>query len=135
MANQTIARDPQRQPGNILPYKAAAVNIFAGAAVSKNAAGFAKNAGDVSGETFLGVLDKTVLNSTGAAGAKTARVWKHGVFTFAFSGGSAAQADINAQVYFVDDQTVAKTTTNSVLAGRIVEVLSTTSVRVRIVTV
>lgn len=132
MANQTASRDPRRQEGNILPYKQAAVNLYGGALVSKNAAGFAKPASDTASELFLGVLDKTSLNASGAAGAKIARVWKHGVYTFATTG--AAQADIGVQVYVTDDQTVAKTSTNSVLVGRIVEVLSATSVRVRIIT-
>ena len=130
MANQTAARDPRRQEGNILAYKEAAVNVFAGALVSKNAAGFAKPSSDTASELFLGVADKTSLNATGAAGAKLVRVWKHGVFTFATTG--AVQADIGTQVFASDDQTVLKTTTNSVAVGRIVEVLSATSVRVRI---
>lgn len=132
MANQTAARDARRQEGNILPYKQAAVDLFGGALVSKNAAGYAKSASDTASELFLGVLDKTSKNATGAAGAKIARVWKHGVFTFAASG--LTQADVGVQVYAVDDQTVGKTTTNSVLVGRIVEVLSATSARVRIIT-
>lgn len=130
MANQTAARDARRQEGNILAYKQAAADIFAGALVSKNAAGFVKPSSDTASELFLGVADKTSKNATGAAGAKVVRVWKHGVFTFATSG--ATQADIGALVNATDDQTVAKTSTNSVAVGRIVEVLSATSVRVRI---
>ena len=134
MANQTAARDARRQEDNILPYKQAAVDLFAGEIVSLNAAGFAKKGADTASEKVVGVADKTVRNSTGAAGAKEVRVWTYGVFTFAFSG-TATQADTGKDVFVMDSQTVAlaATATNDIKVGSIVEVLSATSVRVRLI--
>lgn len=128
MANLTAPRDPQRQQAVIYPYLAAAVDMFPGGLVSVNAARFAKKSSDTSGELFVGILDKAVKNSTGAAGAVDARVWKSGAYDFAITG--AVQTDIGAVVYAVDDQTVAKSTTNSVIVGKICEVISATKVRV-----
>ncbi len=130
MANQTTALDRQRQQAEVLPYLAAAVDVYAGSLVSKNAAGYAKVSSDTAAEKFLGVADKTTSNSTGAAGAKDVRVWTCGSFTFGIA--AATQANVGAKVYAVDSQTVGLTATNSVLVGIIVEVLSTTSVRVKI---
>ena len=122
-----------RQDGLVYPFKMGVESIFEGALVAINAAGFVVNAGDDANAVVVGVADESVDNSGGSAGDKTLQVRRSGVFTFV-AGWSAAQADVNTLVYAVDNQTVdlAATTTNDVLVGRIVEVLSSSKVRVDI---
>lgn len=129
MANLTAVRALQRGQGHIRPYKLGAVKVFAGALVSVvTATGYAQRSGDTTGHKFVGVADKTVDNSAGAAGAKKVRVWATGVIDLACSG--ADQTWVGAKVYAVDDQTVAlaATTTNDVLVGIVTEVVSATKV-------
>lgn len=125
MAALTAPRAMQRGQGVILAYKTVASTlVYAGALVSKvTASGLAKNAGDNTGEVLLGVADKTSKST-----ATKVRVYKNGVFRFFGTG--FVQADIGLNVYASDNQTVAKTTTNSVLVGRICEVISATEVYV-----
>jgi hypothetical protein len=122
-----------RQDGLVYPFLMGAEEIFEGALVAINAAGYVVNAGDDANAVVVGVADESVDNSGGAAGDKTLVVRRTGVFTFnaAFS---AAQADVNTLCYASDNQTVdlAANTTNDVLVGRIVEVLSSSKVRVDI---
>lgn len=122
-----------RQDGLVYPFLMGAEEVFEGALVAVNAAGYVVNAGDDANAVVVGVADESVDNSGGAAGDKTLKVRRTGVFTFnaAFS---AAQADVNTLCYASDNQTVdlAANTTNDVLVGRIVEVLSSSKVRVDI---
>ena len=122
-----------RQDGLIYHFLVGAEDIYEGALVAINAAGYAVNAGDDASAVVVGVADTTALNAGGAAGAKEINVRRSGVFSFV-AGWSAAQADVNTLVYAVDNQTVdlAATTTNDVLVGRVVEVLSSSKVRVDI---
>jgi len=122
-----------RQDGLVLSFLQGAENIYEGALVAINAAGYAVNGGDDANAVIVGVADESVDNSGGAAGDKSIKVRRSGVFTFV-AGFSAAQADVNTLVYAVDNQSVdlAATTTNDVLVGRIVEVLSSSKVRVDI---
>lgn len=133
MADTTVVKDTQRQDWKIGFYKVGAVKLVAGAAVMTNAAGYLVNAADTTGCLFQGILDKTVDNSAGAAGAKNGRVITDGAHDFAFSG-TATQAMVGVKVYAVDNQTVAvaATTTNDVLVGVITEFISATKVRVRL---
>lgn len=122
-----------RQDGLVLSFLQGVENIYEGALVAINAAGYAVNAGDDASAVVVGVADESVDNSGGSAGDKSIKVRRSGVFTFV-AGWSAAQADVNTLVYAVDNQTVdlAATTTNDVLVGRVVEVLSSSKVRVDI---
>ncbi len=134
MANQTTFRDPQRQQAEVLPYLVGAVDLYAGCGVSvADATGYAKGMSDTAADKFVGVLDKTVKNATGAAGAKDARVWTVGSFTFIY-GGTATQAIVGEKAYAVDNQTVAVAaiTTADILVGTIVEFINATTVRVKI---
>jgi hypothetical protein len=87
----------------LVAYPIAAVKIPKGALVNINAAGYATNATDASGETFAGVAYETVDNSAGSAGDLSIRV-----------------------------ETTDAATTNSLKAGVAVESISATSVRIRI---
>lgn len=130
MANITAPRAVTRGQGQIRAYKMiASLKIFAGGLVSiVTASGNAQKAGDTSGTKFVGIADKTVDNSTGAAGAKKVRVWATGVVQLGCA--SADQTWVGQKVYAVDDQTVAlaATTTNDILVGIVTEVVSATSV-------
>lgn len=128
-------KDVRRQPGDILTFQMGAEKILEGALVSVNAAGYLVNATDAANDVFIGVADKTVDNSAGAAGALEMPVRIGGVIDVVF-GGTATIADVNTPVYVVDNQTVnlAAVTTNDVLVGRIVEFVTATKVRVALVT-
>lgn len=133
MANLTASREDQRQDDRLRLVKVAAVALFKGSLVCKNAAGFAIKAADTVGITFTGVAFESVDNSAGAAGAATARVFTGGTFLLNFSG-TATQATEGLKVYAVDDNTVAlaATTTNDILVGVVSEFVSATTVRVAI---
>jgi len=122
-----------RQDGDILSFKQAAVKIWEGSLVSVNAAGYVTSATDTASEVVVGVADETVDNSAGSAGDKSIKVRRTGVYNFVF-GGTATIADVNTLVYAVDNQTVdlVGVTTNDILVGRIVEFVTATKVRVDI---
>lgn len=122
-----------RQDGEVVPFLASNVSIFEGALVAVNAAGYLDNAGDDANTVVVGVADESVDNSGGSAGDKEVKVRRTGVYTFV-AGWSAAQTDVNTLVYASDNQTVnlAANLTNDVLVGRVVEVLSSSKVRVDI---
>lgn len=122
-----------RQDGLVYPFLMGVENIYEGALVAINAAGYAVNAGDDANAVVVGVADETKDNSGGSAGDEYIKVRRSGVFTFV-AAWSAAQADVNTLVYASDNQSVdlVGTTTNDVLVGRVVEVLSSSKVRVDI---
>lgn len=126
-------KSTDRQNGDVYSFQQAAVKIWEGAIVSVNAAGYATNGSDAANDVFVGIAEETVDNASGAAGDKSIKVRRNGIYTFVFSG-TATIADVNTPVYIVDNQTVAlaATTTNDVLIGRIVEFVTATKVRVDI---
>lgn len=88
---------------------AAAVKIFAGAIVMRNAAGFVTKGATATGAVGIGVAHETVDNTGGAGAAKVLCV--AGIFGFAntAAGDAIVQADVGKVCFIVDDQTVAKT--------------------------
>lgn len=89
---------------------AASTRIFAGSLMCLNAAGDAVPGSVSTTLKARGVAQEQVDNLSGAAGA--ARIEsRRGVFPFANSaaGDQITRADIGANAYIVDDQTVAKT--------------------------
>lgn len=132
MADITARRaDVDHQQGVVIPIKAAAEAIYEGALVEVNSSGYAANAGDDSGAVFAGVCDKTVDNSGGSAGDLDCLVRTGGVVKVS-AAFSAAQSNVGDEVTLSDNQTVdlAANTTNDVTCGRIVEVVSSSVVRV-----
>lgn len=101
---------------------AAAVTLHAGALAALDANGRVTPGATATTLKGLGRVEERVDNSAGAAGAVTARV-KRGVFRFANSAAAdeLTAADIGADCYIVDDQTVAKTdgTGTRSLAGKV----------------
>jgi hypothetical protein len=89
---------------------AAAVKIFGGAIVMRNAAGFLTPGATATGAVGAGRAEAQFDNSGGAAGDIQAR-FRPGVFRYANSAAAdeITDAEIGALCYVVDDQTVAKT--------------------------
>ncbi|MHC1727950.1 MAG: capsid cement protein [Syntrophobacteraceae bacterium] len=124
-------RKTSYREGIEIEYKVSAnAKIYAGSLVCINASGYASPGADTANFKFVGVAMEQIDNTGGANGNITMRVRRKGVFRFAASG--MAITDLGASVNVSDDQTVAKTTTNSVACGRIAEFVSATEVGIDI---
>lgn len=114
MTALATARNTKERSGGVLdiPVKASTACYQGGLAVLD--AGYAAPGRTATGLIAAGRFEENADNSTGAAGAIYARI-KPGIFKFANSGSSDAitQADVGADCYIVDDQTVAKTSGTS----------------------
>lgn len=101
---------------------AAAVKIFAGSIVMRNASGFLTKGATATGCFGVGRAEETVDNTAGAAGA-VSLTYRAGQFAFAnLAGDAITQADVGKVCYIVDDQTVARTSaTNTRSPAGIVE--------------
>jgi hypothetical protein len=101
---------------------AATTTIYAGSLVMIDG-GYAKPAATATGKVVLGRARQTVDNSAGAAGDKTVEV-ERGTFkwTNATAGDAIAQANVWADAYALDDQTVTITATGRSKAGKIVAI-------------
>lgn len=131
MAALTADRKTTYRKGLEIEYKVAAgVKIYAGSIVCLNASGYAAPGADTANFKFVGIAGEQADNSAGANGDMTVRVRRKGVFRLAASG--MAITDIGAAVKVSDDQTVAKTTSNSVACGTISEFISATEAGVDI---
>lgn len=125
MTALTAARNTKERAGDVLDYpvKAAVKPIQGGIAVLN--AGYAAPGTTATGLVAVGRFEETVDNSAGADGDLKVRV-KSGTFKFANSsaGDLIAQADVGADCYIVDDQTVAKTngTNTRSVAGKIIAI-------------
>ena len=104
---------------------AATAKIFAGAIVCINASSLAVKGTVATGLKTVGIAEELCDNATGADSALKVKV-RRGVFQFAnsASGDAIALADIGADCFIVDDQTVAKTNGSSTrsIAGKIRDV-------------
>lgn len=133
MADITARRtDVDAQQGQVISIPLAAIKVFEGGLISiTTTTGYAGKAGDDANTVFAGVADETVDNSAGSAGDKSVPVRVGEVVKLA-AGFTATQAHVGTEVYLSDDQTVdlVGTTTNDVYAGRIVEFVSSSVVRV-----
>lgn len=123
MAAATKDRDTKRRDNlqNNDPV-AATTKIYTGTIVCLNAAGYAVPGSTATTLKARGVAQQQVDNSAGAAGDLTIET-RRGLFKFgnSASGDLITIADINADAYIVDDQTVAKTNGSSTrsVAGKI----------------
>lgn len=125
MAATTVDRQTERKQVERIVAEdatlAASTTIPNGVMVGRNAAGDLVNAADVAGITVIGFSDQRMVNATGGA-AKVkppARVRK-GVAKFGTTGANAVtKADLNQNVFVLDNQTVVKTagTSNAIVAG------------------
>jgi hypothetical protein len=104
---------------------AAAKKIFAGALVALDASGNITPGAVATTLKGAGRAEQQVDNSTGSAGDQKVS-YRKGVFRFknSASGDLIARADIGADCYIVDDETVAKTngTNTRSVAGKIFDI-------------
>jgi hypothetical protein len=132
----TAFKDVRRQENNIGHLKLAAnTTIPEGALVGITSGGLARNA--AAGDKVLGVASKGASNQNGKTDDHV-EFWTYGVITVEFSG-TATQADVAKYVKSVDNATVALHVTGTdaaeLVAGRIVEVLTASRVRIALKTV
>ena len=134
MVKLSAGRDDQRKDGNFISYLLAKGEVFAGGIITVNTGnGYAGAGAPSNNRRFVGVSVENVDNKTGSDGDKSVQVSTNGVFQFNSAG--LSQGDVGDEVYITDDQTVSKTdpgSNNGIKVGRIVEVESATSCRVRI---
>jgi hypothetical protein len=112
------------------PVKANA-RIWKGALVCIDNTGYLVPASDTANLRFVGVAFESVDNTGGASGAKRCRVVKRGTFVYNRIG-SFTQADIGTTARAITDNEVAKTSTNNIVVGTVVELLDGNRVRIRI---
>jgi hypothetical protein len=112
------------------PVKANA-RIWKGALVCVDSTGYLVPASDTANLRFVGVAFESVDNTGGASGAKRCRVVKRGTFVYNRIG-SFTQADIGTTARAITDNEVAKTSTNNIVVGTVVELLDGNRVRIRI---
>lgn len=129
MALSIEKKTPQLNGSSVIPMihdfpMKGGVKIFSGALVALNA-GYAAPGATATGRIVVGVAQQTVDNTAGADGAKRVRVFA-GVFQLKNSsaGDLIAQADVGADCFMVDDETVAKTNGGSTRsrAGKVIAV-------------
>lgn len=124
--------EAERKDGILITYPVSAgETIYKGAIVCLDADGYLMPGSDASGYKFVGLSYEKADNASGDDGDVTTRVWKVGTYVFA-ADFTAGQEDVGSQVYVLDDNTVSTSTTYSVACGTIIEVITSSSVRVRI---
>ena len=125
MTALTTDRNTPRREGEVYVYGVAAgAKIYAGALVALDATGYATPGATATTLTAAGRAQEQIDNAGGADGDVNVRVRK-GVFRFANeSGDQVTIADVGANCFMVDDQTVAKTdgTSTRSVAGVVAEV-------------
>ncbi len=135
MTAMTANNPNNRSEGVIQEFPMIAADIiYEGALVSiddPDTDGGALPAGDVAGQHFAGVCTHEADNVSGSAGDEVVRVDISGAAVVLAGTGFDAN-DIGVEVFASDDQTVAKSTTNSIPVGKIIEYISATSVRVKL---
>ncbi|HBO4355093.1 TPA: hypothetical protein L4U31_002851 [Pseudomonas aeruginosa] len=116
---------PRRDGVQLNDPLAAGVKIYAGSLYCLNAAGYAVPGSTSATLKARGRAEETVDNTGGAAGAASIE-GRRGCFQYANSTSTdeITRADIGAQCYVVDDQTVAKTSATNTrsVAGAILDV-------------
>ena len=124
--------EAHEREGLIVAYPVKAnVRIWKGALVCVDNTGYLVPASDTANLRFVGVAFESVDNTGGASGAKRCRVVKRGTFVYNRIG-SFTQADIGTTARAITDNEVAKTSTNNIVVGTVVELLDDNRVRIRI---
>ncbi len=131
MAALTDDAERNRKEGVMVSYPVSASEvIYKGALVCDNGSGYAIACADNSSYHFVGVAVEQTDNSSGSAGDDNVRVYKTGVFEIPKS--SATQTDVGTVMYARSDNEVASSTTNSVTAGYVVDLVDSSTVALRI---
>lgn len=141
MAAKTSTHDTVRQPSDLVSYPIAAsvAKIFKGAPVFINAAWYAySNDGTTTtltnGDMFVGWADDTV-EATAANGGASVSVWATWSVIVPIAA-TAAQTDVGQNVYINDvtDNAIVTLTSSTgnpqVTAGKVIEIISSTRVRI-----
>lgn len=116
MPAATQARDTVKRLGNQTVFAmAAATRIWGGTIVCLNASGLAVPGSTSTTLKAVGQAEATADNLAGAASALSVQVERDGWYRFGNSaaGDQIVLADVNADCFIVDDQTVAKTSGGS----------------------
>lgn len=114
MTALTASRNTPEREGNAEEYPVKASTICYQGGIAVLSAGYAAPATAATGLIAIGRFETDADNLAGSAGAITAKV-RRGKFRFANSASTdlIAQADVGADCYLVDDQTVSKTNGSS----------------------
>lgn len=121
----TQDRNTPMKDGEIVAVPVAVAKIFAGSLVAVNAAGYATPGAVATTLKYFGRAEEQVDNTDGSAGDKTVLVRRGKAFKWLNHGADpVVQADLGANCYIVDDQTVAKTsgTNTRSVAGQVIQV-------------
>ena len=109
----------------------AVANIFKGAIVKVNAAGYAAPMAAEASAFMAGIAESVADNSGGSAGDLSVDVKTEGMFLLSGSGFSIA--DVGSDVYASADDTISTTQgTNEIKVGKILQIVSATQVWVKI---
>ncbi len=132
MTALSASYDARRKDGALVACPVGAgVHVFKGALLAVAATGLVQPASDAPGLVFAGVAYEEADNTGGAAGAKSVRVLKTGVFTLAKAGATPSDAGKTALV--VDDATVATAATaDNIACGVVVGIEGGAHLQVRI---
>lgn len=124
MTAATKDRDTQEVPGRFRSFPAAAAaKVFAGTIAVVDASGNCNKGSTATTLKAVGVFDQPYDNTGGAAGAVQfeAKLGVFGPFANSSAGDQITNADVGADCFIVDDQTVAKTngTSTRSVAGKV----------------
>lgn len=133
MANLTANRDPKWREDKVAELKATTgVEYFTGGAVVQlDATGLLSKAVTTAAAKTAGVVLENKDLTDAPAGSRV-RVQRSGTFEFNYDPADAADSNVGDLVQWVDDNTVTDFSTG-IKAGIIVEVVSTTKVRIKLV--
>lgn len=126
------SHDARRKDGALVLYPlGAGVHVRKGGLLAAAATGLVQPASDSAGLVFVGVAYEESDNTGGAAGAKSVRVLKTGIYTYAKT--AAVLSDTGKTAFVVDDVTASTAPTADNLAcGIVVGVPDAVSVQIRI---
>lgn len=123
--------EAKRQDGEMVDTKVLAdAVIYKGALVVDIDTGYASAGSNAGAYTFLGVAVEKADNDGGSDGDVSVRLYKTGVFQVPKP--TAVQTDIGAAMYIRDDNTVDTSSTNSILAGYCVDIVDSSTIKLRI---
>lgn len=105
----------------------AAVVIYKGAGLARNATGYVVPATDAAAVKFIGFSEEKVDNSAGANGAKTVKYITGITATMKNAGGAIVQASKHTLCYVSDDESVttAAVAVNDVIVGTVTKFSAT----------
>ena len=122
--------EDKRQDGEIISIKVKAnAVIYKGAMLVDKGTGYAEPGVDGSGYIFLGIAVEAATGSSSDGGVSV-RVYKTG--TFQIPKASAAQTDLDQIMYIHDDNSVGASSTNSVACGTCVDIVDSSTIKLRI---